>query len=290
VAGAADAPSEVPDSGGKPVITKLSPVAGPLKGGTKVTVTGTGLLGTTKVKFGTSAAKIITTSSTKVVVTSPAGTGTVDVVVTTAKGSSATGAQTKFDYLKAPVVSLLSPKQGPEVGGTTISIAGEHFVHVRAVHFGSAKAVIQTRSGTRLTVTLPSHALTTKAADVTVTVTTAGGVSAKNAASKFKYKAGTTPTPPTPPTPTPPTPTPPTPTPPTPTPSCFSCFSCGSCGGCSCALPESTSSVRRARSKQAAARRKADALTDQRGVGLSPLSRSRSRGGSSKAVQPANKR
>ena len=291
-AAATEEPGAVPAAGGKPVVTKLKPNAGPLAGGNKVTVVGTGLLGATKVAFGTKAAKIKSTSATKLVVVAPAGTGTVDVVVTTAKGKSATGTHSKYTYVHAPVVTAVSPNHGTEHGGTTVLIAGKNLSHLRSVTFGTATATVSASTATSVTVKSPAHALTSTAVKVDIRVKTAGGMSAITAADKFTYKAGA----PTPPTPTP-TPTPPTPTP---TPSCSSC-GCSSCGcgcsscGCSfcascsscccggCALPDTTTSVRKAR----AGVRSPDKLFDARGKGLSPLSRSRSRGA---ALRPMNTR
>ncbi len=60
--------------------------------------TGTNLASATAVDFGKTAAKIVSDTATQIVVTSPAGTGTVDVTVTTAGGTSATSAADKFTY------------------------------------------------------------------------------------------------------------------------------------------------------------------------------------------------
>ena len=76
---------------GTPTVTSISPASGPPAGGTSVTITGTGFTGVTAVKFGSTAASSFTfNSGTSITATSPAGTGTVDVTVTTPKGTSAT--------------------------------------------------------------------------------------------------------------------------------------------------------------------------------------------------------
>jgi hypothetical protein len=69
-----------------PVVKKISPSSGPQAGGTKVTITGSGLSGATKVRFGAAGATIVTDTSTTVTVTAPAGKGVVDVSVTTPDG------------------------------------------------------------------------------------------------------------------------------------------------------------------------------------------------------------
>ncbi|WP_212758677.1 IPT/TIG domain-containing protein, partial [Paenibacillus sinopodophylli] len=68
-----------------PTITSISPTAGPTTGGTTVTLTGTNLSGATAVTFGGTAATGFTVNSaTQITATAPAGSGTVDVRVTTA--------------------------------------------------------------------------------------------------------------------------------------------------------------------------------------------------------------
>ncbi|MGC8201002.1 IPT/TIG domain-containing protein, partial [Salmonella enterica] len=70
--------------------------------------------------FGATAATGFTVNSaSQITATSPAGTGTVDVSVTTAGGTSATSAADQFTYVAAPTVSSISPTSGPGAGGTT---------------------------------------------------------------------------------------------------------------------------------------------------------------------------
>ncbi len=82
-----------------PTVSGISPSSGPAGGGTVVTITGTNLSRATGVKFGTKAGTSLTANSaTSLKITSPAGTGTVDVTVTTAGGTSATSTADKFTY------------------------------------------------------------------------------------------------------------------------------------------------------------------------------------------------
>ena len=54
-------------------------------------------------KFGTTPAVTFSVqSATRVTATAPAGTGTVDVTVTTAGGTSTTGAADQFTYVAPP--------------------------------------------------------------------------------------------------------------------------------------------------------------------------------------------
>jgi alpha-tubulin suppressor-like RCC1 family protein len=79
------------------VVTKIAPASG--AAGTKVTIKGLNLAGATKVKFGGKAAASFTVASpTKIIATAPAGTGAVDVTVTTSFGSSAKTGSDKFTY------------------------------------------------------------------------------------------------------------------------------------------------------------------------------------------------
>ena len=82
-----------------PQVTSVSPASGVPAGGTRVTVTGSGFTGAAGVAFGRIQATSFTTNSdTQITVTSPPGTGTDDVVVTTTKGISATSAADQFTY------------------------------------------------------------------------------------------------------------------------------------------------------------------------------------------------
>ena len=78
----------------QPAITGVSPPSGGTAGGTTVTITGTGLAGATAVRFGAAAAAITADSATQVTVTSPPGTGRVDLTVTTPAGTSQTNEAT----------------------------------------------------------------------------------------------------------------------------------------------------------------------------------------------------
>jgi hypothetical protein len=82
-----------------PTVTGLSPANGPTPGGGTVTITGTGFISATAVSFGPTAATNMTIQSdTQMTVTCPAGSGTVDVTVTTQAGTSATSSADQFTY------------------------------------------------------------------------------------------------------------------------------------------------------------------------------------------------
>lgn len=86
-----------------PIATSLSQTTGSTSGGTAVTITGknfSGAAGQLQVRFGTTPASSVNiVSDTTLIVTSPAhSAGTVDVVVQTPYGTSATSAAARFTY------------------------------------------------------------------------------------------------------------------------------------------------------------------------------------------------
>ena len=99
-----------------PTVIGISPVTGPVAGGTSVTVTGTNLSGATAVDFGAGAGTITADSSSSVTATSPAGTGTVDVTVATPSGVSAPVSADQFSY-GTQVLTHLSSWTDPQACG-----------------------------------------------------------------------------------------------------------------------------------------------------------------------------
>ena len=89
-----------------PSVSALSPVAGPLSGGTTVVITGTGFSGPAP---STSAQpRPPPTPSARPRLSPPPrrrGPGTVDITVTTPSGTSATSAADQFSYEAAPAIS-----------------------------------------------------------------------------------------------------------------------------------------------------------------------------------------
>ena len=98
-----------------PVITSVTPGAGPIFGGTRVTITGSGLCNTLGVKFGSTSATVFAgVSDTQVTATSPAhAAGVVDVTVTTSGGTSAISGGDKFRYVSASYCALINMSRAP---------------------------------------------------------------------------------------------------------------------------------------------------------------------------------
>ncbi len=169
-----------------PSVTSLSPVAGPLAGGTVVTVTGTGFSGASAVDFGSSAASYTVVSSTSLRATSPAASaGSVDVSVTSSSGTSSTGPSDVFTYEAAPSITAVSPAAGLPVGATTVTITGTGFTGASAVSFGATAAASYTiASATTITATSPAE----PAGTVDVSVTTPAGTSASGSSDRFSFE------------------------------------------------------------------------------------------------------
>jgi len=88
--------------GAAPAIKRMKPRKSPEEGGTVVAITGSNFSGTLSVEFGGVPAKTfeVNPAGTAITVTAPAGTGVVDVVVTTLGGESAVTKKDRFRYQK----------------------------------------------------------------------------------------------------------------------------------------------------------------------------------------------
>jgi hypothetical protein len=166
-----------------PTVTNVEPHSGPAAGGTSVTITGTNFKGATAVMFGSTPAGFTVISESSITATSPAGTGTVDVTVTTPGGTSATSPADQFTY--GPTVAKVEPNHGSPSGGTTVTITGTGFTGATAVKFGSTNAASFTfNSPTSITAVSPKAR---GAETVDVTVTTLAGTSQTSPGDLFTY-------------------------------------------------------------------------------------------------------
>ena len=171
-----------------PAVTGISPASGPLAGGTAVTITGTNLAGATAVKFGTTEVTTFTSDTdTQIVLNSPGGTGTVDVMVVTPGGTSPVNQPAdQFSYVAAPAVTGISPASGPLAGGTAVTITGTNLAGATAVKFGTTEVTTFTSdTDTQIVLNSPGGTGT-----VDVMVVTPGGTSPVNQpADQFSYVA-----------------------------------------------------------------------------------------------------
>ncbi|WP_459549879.1 beta strand repeat-containing protein [Nocardia sp. X0981] len=154
-----------------PVLTAAVPNVGLEAGGTTVVVTGIGLSGASAVAFGgTPATSFTVDSDTQITAVAPAGTGTVQLTVTTPGGVSNGLAYT---YIPAPTLTTAVPNVGLEAGGTIVVLTGTALSTTSAVAFGATPATSFTvDSDTQITAVAPAGTGT-----VQITATTAGGTS-----------------------------------------------------------------------------------------------------------------
>jgi hypothetical protein len=120
-------------------------------------------------------------------VTSPPGSGLVDVTVQNGSTTSATSSADQFFYGSPPAITGLSPSSGPITGGTTVTITGTGFTGATAVGFGGIPATSFTVvSDTEIQATAPA---VPQAGTVDVTVITPAGGSAQVTADQYDYQS-----------------------------------------------------------------------------------------------------
>jgi alpha-tubulin suppressor-like RCC1 family protein len=170
-----------------PVVTGISPVSGPTSGGTTVTISGGNLAGATAVTFGSTEASSFTIeSASTITATAPAGSGTVDVRVTTPAGTSAARSTDRFTYQLPPTITKVTPALGPVAGGTLVTITGSEFTAASSVSFGATPAAsYKVLSATSITAVAPEES----AGIVDVRVTNSAGTSAIATKDRYKFTA-----------------------------------------------------------------------------------------------------
>lgn len=171
-----------------PTVSSVTPSAGPLAGGTTVTITGSNLAEATAVAFGsTSASGFKVTASGAIEAVTPPGTGTAGVRVTTPLATSATcgpDVGDQFDYLPVPTVTKMSRHEGPPTGGVAVLIYGVGLGTATEVKFGSVDASF--RQVGQIIPTILATSPAEAAGKLTVTVVTPGGSSAPTSKAGFK--------------------------------------------------------------------------------------------------------
>ena len=152
-----------------PTITGISPSAGPLVGGTSVTITGANFVnGSTGVTFGgTTATDINVDSSTRIIAALPSGTaGAQDVVIITPSGSATLSHA--FTFCASPTITGISPASGTTAGGTVVTITGTNFYSPATVTIGGfASSLFVVDNATQIKAVTPAG--TAGAQDVVVT-------------------------------------------------------------------------------------------------------------------------
>ncbi|WP_034260538.1 IPT/TIG domain-containing protein [Actinospica robiniae] len=159
----------------QPTVFSVSPAVGPVAGGNAVTITGAALTLVTAVHFGSTAATgIVVVSDSEITAHAPAGAGTVAVTVTTPGGTSLPGVGSPFySYLAVPVIASLTPGQGPDSGGTAVTITGTNLTLTHSATIGGVAASFVALSDAEVVATIPGGA----PGPAVVIVTTPGGAS-----------------------------------------------------------------------------------------------------------------
>ena len=183
-----------------PKVSKVSPNAGPTKGGTAITITGTGFVAGAKVVIGqgngttgaiaATSVKVVSSTEITAVTGGGAKAGTFSLFVTTTGGTSAANSGADFSY--GVTVTKVSPNTGPTSGGTAITITGTGFVAGATVVIGQgngttgaiAATSVKVVSSTEITAVTGGGA---KAGTFSLFVTTSAGTSAASTGADFTY-------------------------------------------------------------------------------------------------------
>lgn len=169
---------------GGPTLISVNPNSGVLSGGNSVTLTGTDFTGATSVTFGGVAAtsfSVVNATTITAVVPAGAAGGAVSVIVTTPSGSNS--ANSLYQYLALPTITLVSPSSGPTTGGNSVTITGSNFTGATAVTFAGVPATsFAVVSSTSITAIVPAGG---GVGVVSVGVVTPNGASAPN--SLYQY-------------------------------------------------------------------------------------------------------
>lgn len=163
-----------------PAVTAVNPSSGVETGGDTVTITGSGFLNATAVGFGAAGSPNFTVvSDTEISADTPAGSGTIDVTVTTPVGASLDTPLDQFQFTPPVEIQAIIPASGPESGGTDVLISGTGFTGAGAATFGGVASVFNVVADDQISATTPPGT-----GDVDVTVSGPSGVSA---AATFSY-------------------------------------------------------------------------------------------------------
>jgi hypothetical protein len=123
----------------EPSIVSVTPQSGPESGGTEVTITGTLFSPLATVEFDYNSASSVTfIDSNTLVVTTPGGTGTVDVTVTTSNSQSLLSQAFTYTAIPPPQIGAISPQSGDSNGGMPITITGTDFQTGLTASLGNA--------------------------------------------------------------------------------------------------------------------------------------------------------
>jgi hypothetical protein len=122
--------------GEEPVFTSIEPSSGPGRGGASVVIRGSHLAHVTAVGFGHSFVQPLANGSeTELVLTTPAGTGTV-AISSGDNGFECHSGSVSYTYDPPPTVTSITPSSGYTTGGTPVTITGTEFASGATVTIG----------------------------------------------------------------------------------------------------------------------------------------------------------
>jgi hypothetical protein len=139
-----------------PTVTQVQNDSGPEVGATPVLIFGADFTNplVTQVTFGGVVSNFTVDQDDLITAVSPPGTGSVDIEVTNADGTTVAGS---FQYL--PIVAdvvFLAPGSGSVQGGTAVTLTGSGFLPVTQVNFGGTPALsFAINSDTEIVATSP---------------------------------------------------------------------------------------------------------------------------------------
>lgn len=143
-----------------PSVGSVTPLSGPVTGGTPITIDGANFVsGATVALDGAAATGVAFVSATRLTALTPAHTaGPVNVAVTNPDGSAGS-LPAAFTYGSGPALLGISPSLGSTSGGTVVTLSGTNFVTGATVTFGGAPALTSAVSDDRtISATTPTHA------------------------------------------------------------------------------------------------------------------------------------
>ncbi|HEY8091266.1 MAG TPA: IPT/TIG domain-containing protein [Polyangiaceae bacterium] len=154
---AASTPSPAPTTP-PPLVTAVRPVAGPLGGGTRVTVEGTGFADGCEVKLGGVPVTATFESTTALAFTTlPRNLpGAVDVDVKNPDGQR-TMLLRSFEYCAAPSLASIEPDHAPETGKVRVTLTGAELREGSEVRLGASRPAVEYRGPTRVELLVEAH-------------------------------------------------------------------------------------------------------------------------------------
>ena len=176
-----------------PTITSVTPVSGPVAGGTAITINGTNLAGASSVSVGGNAVTGLVATATQITAVTSAGTAGSQSVVVVTPGGSFTKANAFTYDTSLPTIAVVSPASAPLAGGVAFKITGTNLAGAISVTIDGIEATSLVASATEINAV--AQAGTAGAKDIVVTTTSGASVTAPNSFTYFSAPTVTSVTP-----------------------------------------------------------------------------------------------